>query len=103
MHPDFQMFQYSSRAKILIHHGDLTDRKDRIDKKQAYIVLIFYKVHFTEGNNQHNWVSDFSLLWTSRTSCDCIEGWDLCLPVILGSCWSMAQNSEYWLGRFVIF
>ena len=32
---DFRMFQYLSRAKILIHHGDRTDWKDGIDKKQA--------------------------------------------------------------------
>ena len=36
MHPDFRTFQYSSRAKIPIHHGARTDRKGRIDRKQAY-------------------------------------------------------------------
>ena len=35
MRQDFLPFQYSSWAKTLIHHGDSTDRKDRIDKKQA--------------------------------------------------------------------
>ena len=35
---DFQTFQYSSRAKILIHHGDRTNRKDWIEKKQAYYI-----------------------------------------------------------------
>ena len=38
MRLDFQMFQYSSRAKIPIHHGARTDRMGRIDKKQAYIL-----------------------------------------------------------------
>ena len=37
MRPDFRTFQYSSRAKIPIHHGARTDRKGRIDSKQAYI------------------------------------------------------------------
>ena len=36
MRLDFRTFQYSSQAKILIHHGGRTDRKGRIDKKQAY-------------------------------------------------------------------
>ena len=34
--PDFRTFQYSSRAKIPIHHGARTDRTGRIDRKQAY-------------------------------------------------------------------
>ena len=37
MRLDLRTFQYLSRAKILIHHGDQTDRKDPTDKKQAYI------------------------------------------------------------------
>ena len=36
MNPDFPMFQDSSRAKILIHHGNQIHQKDRNDKKQAY-------------------------------------------------------------------
>ena len=28
---DFWTFQYSSQAKVLIHHGGRTDRKDQID------------------------------------------------------------------------
>ena len=36
MRPDFRTFQYSSLAKIPIHHGARTDRKGRIDRKQAY-------------------------------------------------------------------
>ena len=34
----------------LIHHGDQTDRKDRIDKKQAYIILtnVCYSFSFQE-------------------------------------------------------
>ena len=36
MRPDFRTFQYSSGAKIPIHHGARTDRKGRIDRKQAY-------------------------------------------------------------------
>ena len=36
MRPDFRTFRYSSRAKILIHHGGRTDQKGRIDKKQAH-------------------------------------------------------------------
>ena len=51
MRPDFRTFQYLSRAKILIHHGDRTDRKDQIDKKQAYglclITLIVCVVFFS--------------------------------------------------------
>ena len=39
MCPDFRMFQYSSQAKIPIHHGARTDQKCRIDKKQAYYLL----------------------------------------------------------------
>ena len=35
MRPDFRTFQYSSQAKILIHHGAGTDKKGRIDRKQA--------------------------------------------------------------------
>ena len=31
----FRTFQYSWRAKILIHHGGRTGKKGRIDKKQA--------------------------------------------------------------------
>ena len=38
MRPGFRTFQYSSRAKIPIHHGDRTDRKGRIDRKQAYCI-----------------------------------------------------------------
>ena len=37
MRPDFRTFQYTSRAKTLIHHYGRTDRKGRIDKKQAYM------------------------------------------------------------------
>ena len=36
MRPETRTFLYWSRAKILIHHGDRTDRKDGIDKEQAY-------------------------------------------------------------------
>ena len=39
MCPDFRTFQYSSRAKILIHHGGRTDRKGQIDQKQALLIL----------------------------------------------------------------
>ena len=41
MRPDFRTFQYSSRAKIPIHNGARTDRKGRIDRKQAYFLLIW--------------------------------------------------------------
>ena len=37
MRPDFRTFQYSSRAKIPIHHGARIDRKGQIDRKQAYM------------------------------------------------------------------
>ena len=40
MRPDFRTFQYSSRAKIPIHHGARTDRKGRIDRKQAYATIL---------------------------------------------------------------
>ena len=40
MRPNFRTFQYWPRAKILIHHGNQTDWKSRIDKKQAYLVQI---------------------------------------------------------------
>ena len=39
MRLDFPTFQYSSLAKIPIHHGAGTDRKGRIDKKQGYILF----------------------------------------------------------------
>ena len=40
MRPDFRTFQYSSRAKIPIHHGARTDRKGRIDRKQVITALL---------------------------------------------------------------
>ena len=45
MRPDFRTFQYSSWAKILIHHGGRIDQKGRIDKKQTYLQHKIYLAH----------------------------------------------------------
>ena len=57
MRPDFLTFQYTPRAKIPIHHGAQTDRKGRIDKKQAYwwySIFPWYRhVHDIDTNSYH--------------------------------------------------
>ena len=60
MRPDFRTFQYSSRAKIPIHHGARTDRKGRIDRKQAYIPCQPLLSFYIEMNNVYDTI--FSLI-----------------------------------------
>ena len=58
MCPDLLTFQYSSQAKILIHHGDRTDRKGRIDKKQetfeSNVRVLLFEQNVTQKNRPKN-------------------------------------------------